>query len=67
MMSRSGKKQNFIGKVLSGKMDKTVNVMVTRQVATYMEKVKRYKKYLAHVSSVEPSVGDIVKSLQQEL
>ena len=63
MMSRSGKKQNFIGKVLSGKMDKTVNVIVTRQVAhpVYGKRVKRYKKYLAHVSSIQPSVGDIVK------
>ena len=63
MMSRSVKKQNFIGKVLSGKMDKTVNVIVTRQVAhpVYGKRVKRYKKYLAHVSSIEPSVGDIVK------
>ncbi len=62
-MLRSEKKQNFIGKVLSGKMESTVNVMVTRQVAhpVYGKRVKRYKKYLAHVSSVQPNVGDVVK------
>jgi len=62
-MLRSEKKQNFIGKVLTGKMEKTVNVVVTRQVAhpVYGKRVKRYKKYLAHVSSVQPNVGDIVK------
>tara|TARA_B100000029_G_scaffold442934_1_gene461635 strand:- start:102 stop:365 length:264 start_codon:yes stop_codon:yes gene_type:complete len=57
------KKQNLIGKVLSSKMEKTVNVLVTRQVAhpIYRKRVKRYKKYLAHVSTLKPSVGDIVK------
>ena len=62
-MLRSEKKQNFIGKVLSGKMEKTVNVVVTRQVAhpVYGKRVKRYKKYLAHISSVVPNVGDVVK------
>ena len=59
----STKKQNLIGKVLSSKMEKTVNVLVTRQVAhpIYRKRVKRYKKYLAHVSTIKPSVGDIVK------
>ena len=62
-MLRSEKKQNFIGKVLSGNMEKTVNVIVTRQVAhpVYGKRVKRYKKYLAHVSSIKPNVGDVVK------
>ena len=62
-MLRSENKQNFIGKVLSGKMEKKVNVIVTRQVAhpVYGKRVKRYKKYLAHVSSVKPNVGDVVK------
>jgi small subunit ribosomal protein S17 len=44
-------------------MDKTVNVRVTREIPhpVYKKRVKRYKNYLAHVASVSPKVGDIVK------
>jgi|TARA_B100001250_G_scaffold244120_1_gene209852 small subunit ribosomal protein S17 len=57
------KRQSLVGEVISTKMDKTVNVRVVREIAhpVYHKRVKRYKNYLAHVSSVDPSEGDIVK------
>jgi len=62
-MSIKRKRQVLIGTVISDKMDKTVNVRVTREIPhpVYKKRVKRYKKYLAHVASVSPKVGDIVK------
>ena len=44
-------------------MEKTVNVKVTREIAhpVYHKRVKRFKNYLAHVASVSPKEGDIVK------
>tara|TARA_B100000003_G_C10935012_1_gene372844 strand:- start:831 stop:1100 length:270 start_codon:yes stop_codon:yes gene_type:complete len=57
------KRQSLIGEVISTKMDKTVNVKVTRQIPhpIYHKRVKRFKKYLAHVASINPKEGDIVK------
>ena len=56
-------RQSLTGEVISTKMDKTVNVRVIRQIShpSYSKIVKRYKNYLAHVESVTPSKGDIVK------
>ena len=52
-----------MGEVISTKMDKTVNVKVVREIPhpVYRKRVKRYKSYLAHVASVIPNDGDIVK------
>ena len=57
------KRQSLIGEVISTKMNKTVNVKVTRQIShpIYHKRVKRFKKYLAHVASINPKEGDIVK------
>ena len=57
------KRQSLIGEVVSTKMDKTVNVKVTRQIPhpIYHKRVKRFKNYLAHVASINPKEGDIVK------
>ena len=62
-MSKDKKRQNLIGKVVSTKMDSTVSVLVTRVVShpVYKKRMKKYKKYLSHVSSVVPKNGDIVK------
>ena len=62
-MSTKRKRQVLIGTVISDKMDKTVNVKVTREIPhpVYKKRVKRYKNHLAHVASVSPKVGDIVK------
>jgi len=54
-------RQNMIGEVVSDKMEKTVVVQVTRKVPhpVYSKFVKKFKKYLVHVESVEPIIGDI--------
>ena len=62
-MSIDRKRQSLIGEVVSTKMDKTVNVRVVREIPhpVYHKRVKRYKNYLAHIASVVPKDGDIVK------
>ena len=57
------KKQTLVGEVVSDKMEKTVVVRVTRKIPhpVYGKYIKRYKKYLAHINSVQPKIGDIVK------
>ena len=44
-------------------MEKTVTVRVLREIPHpfYQKRGKRYKNYLAHVASVVPNDGDIVK------
>ena len=61
-MNNQRKRQSLVGKVVSSKMDKTVNVRVTREIPhpVYRKRVKRYKNYLAHISSVHAEVGDLV-------
>ena len=55
--------QSLVGKVVSTKMNSTVNVEVTRVVAhpVYQKRIKKHKKFLSHVSKVLPKEGDIVK------
>ena len=62
-MSAFRKKQTLIGTVISDKMDKTVNVRVTREIPhpVYRKRIKKYKSYLAHIGSVPASEGDIVQ------
>ena len=62
-MTKLRKRQSLVGEVVSTKMDKTVTVKVVRKVKHPMYKkfVKHYKKYLSHVSSVQPKSGDIVQ------
>ena len=62
-MNKKRKRQILTGRVISGKMSKTVNVRVTREIPhpVYKKRVKRYKNYLAHVESVAPKEGDIVR------
>ena len=57
------KRQSLVGEVISTKMEKTVTVRVLREIPhpVYQKRVKRYKKYLAHVASVAPNDGDVVK------
>lgn len=64
-MKNDRKRQSLTGEVISSKMSKTVTVRVTRQIShpSYGKIVKRYKNYLAHVESVQPNQGDIVKLL----
>ena len=62
-MSVYKKRQSIVGEVISTKMEKTVTVRVLREIShpVYHKRVKRYKNYLAHVASVVPNDGDIVK------
>mgnify|MGYP005657848651 CR=1 FL=1 len=62
-MIENKKTQSLIGKVVSTKMNSTVNVEVTRVVAhpVYQKRIKKHKKFLSHVSKVVPKEGDIVK------
>ena len=62
-MSIQRKRQSLVGQVISTKMNKTVNVKVTRKIShpLYHKKVNRFKNYLAHVSSIVPENGDIVQ------
>ena len=55
--------QSLVGKVVSTKMNSTVNVEVTRVAAhpVYQKRIKKHKKFLSHVSKVVPKEGDIVK------
>ena len=62
-MSVQRKRQSLVGEVISTKMEKTVTVRVLREIPhpVYQKRVKRYKNYLAHVASVLPNDGDVVK------
>ena len=62
-MSIQRKRQSLIGQVVSAKMEKTVTVRIMRVIPhpIYRKRVKRYKKYLAHVASISPKIGDVVK------
>ncbi len=57
------RKQTLVGEVVGDKMEKTVVVLVTRKIAhpVYGKFVKKSKKYLAHVGTIQPKLGDIVK------
>ena len=57
------KRQSLTGEVVSTKMDKTVVVKVTRRVKhkVYKKIINTSKKHMAHVTSVEPKDGDIVR------
>tara|TARA_B100000035_G_C20894926_1_gene506704 strand:- start:492 stop:758 length:267 start_codon:yes stop_codon:yes gene_type:complete len=62
-MDKSRKKQTLIGTVISAKMEKTVNVRVTREIShpVYRKRIKKYKNYLAHIGAISASKGDVVK------
>ena len=62
-MSIQRKRQSLIGQVVSAKMEKTVTVRIMREIPhpIYRKRIKRYKKYLAHVASTSPKIGDVVK------
>ncbi len=62
-MAEKIKRQSLTGEVVSTKMDKTAVVKVTRKVKhpLYKKYIKIYKKHFAHIGSVEPKQGDIVR------
>ncbi|MGC8872656.1 MAG: 30S ribosomal protein S17 [Caldimicrobium sp.] len=57
-----GKRKEFIGTVVSDRMDKTVVVMVETLVkhSLYGKYIKRRKKFMAHDENNECKIGDKV-------
>ena len=57
-----GRRKQFIGTVVSDKMDKTVVVMVETLVKhpLYEKYIRRRKKYMAHDENNECKIGDKV-------
>ena len=62
-MTEQRKRQSLTGEVVSTKMTDTAVVKVTRNIKhpLYKKYIKIYKKHFAHVGSVEPKLGDIVR------
>jgi small subunit ribosomal protein S17 len=62
MAVKSGRKE-FVGKVVSNKMDKTVVVAVERQVPhpLYGKRIKKTTKFYAHDEENRCQIGDIVR------
>jgi|TARA_B100001964_G_scaffold88695_1_gene99766 small subunit ribosomal protein S17 len=62
-MTEIRKRQKLVGEVVSEKMQKTVVVNVTKKIPhpVYGKYVNRSKKYMAHVGSVEATIGNIVE------
>ena len=59
-------RKEYIGKVISDKMNKTVTVMVESlyQHPKYAKVVKRRKKFMAHDEDKKCHVGDKVKIIE---
>lgn len=62
-MTSQTKKKEFVGKVVSNKMDKTVVVAVERKFPhpLYGKQVKKTKKFYAHDEENKCKEGDIVR------
>jgi len=62
-MTEIRKRQKLVGEVVSERMQKTVVVNVTKKIPhpVYGKYVNRSKKYMAHIGSVEASIGNIVE------
>ncbi|HHG75556.1 30S ribosomal protein S17 [Persephonella sp.] len=62
MAVKSGRKE-FVGKVVSDKMDKTVVVAVERQLPhpLYGKRIKKTSKFYAHDPENKCKAGDIVR------
>ena len=62
-MSEIRKRQKLVGEDVSAKMEKTVVVSVTKKIPHPVNGkfVKRSKKYMAHLGSVNANIGNIVE------
>ena len=58
-----GNRKQFVGKVVSDKMDKTIVVLLERLMmhSLYKKSVKRTKRVKSHDEKNECSIGDIVR------
>ncbi len=61
-----GRRKEFIGEVVSNKMQKTIIVRVVRNEPhpLYRKPVKRFRKFAAHDERQEAQVGDIVRIME---
>lgn len=66
MPESRGRRQVFIGEVVSDKMDKTRVVLVKRRVIhpLYKKEIWKRKKFYAHDEKNETKVGDIVEIME---
>jgi small subunit ribosomal protein S17 len=63
MESKSGRKKQLVGKVVSNKMEKTIVVQIegTMMHTLYKKSVKRSKRVKGHDAKNECSIGDVVR------
>ncbi|MCX8112732.1 MAG: 30S ribosomal protein S17 [Bacteroidia bacterium] len=61
-----GRRKEFIGEVVSNKMQKTIIVRVVRNEPhpLYRKPVKRFRKFAAHDENQEAQIGDIVRIME---
>jgi small subunit ribosomal protein S17 len=61
--SKTGVKRTLVGKVVSDKMDKTVTVLIERQIKhpLYGKIITRSNKYHAHDEANTAKEGDVVE------
>jgi small subunit ribosomal protein S17 len=63
IVTKTGKRKQRVGEVVSNKMTKTIVVRVERRFphAQYKKIVTSYKKFYAHDEKAEAKVGDMVR------
>jgi small subunit ribosomal protein S17 len=63
MESKSDRKKQLVGKVVSNKMEKTIVVQIERTMmhTLYKKSVKRSKRVKSHDAKNECSIGDTVR------
>lgn len=65
-MSERAQRKDFIGKVVSNKMDKSITVAVERRIRhpLYGKFVKKTTKFMAHDQENTCSIGDMVRIME---
>lgn len=65
-MAERSRKKDFVGVVVSNKMDKSIVVMVERQIRhpLYGKYVKRSSKFMAHDEQNTCTIGDTVRIME---
>jgi small subunit ribosomal protein S17 len=66
MAERSKRKKDFVGLVVSNKMDKSIVVSVERRIRhpLYGKYVKRTSKFMAHDEANSCGIGDTVRIME---
>ena len=66
MSERTTMRKTTVGKVVSNKMDKTINVLVERKVKhpKYGKFLKKSTKFMAHDEKSEAGMGDTVRIME---